>query len=59
MLLSSFAPVYGRTLGSVVLLAILGAVVSKLAANSFASPIDTVDQAGGAALGPSAAGCSR
>jgi uncharacterized protein YkwD len=51
VLFSSFAPVYGRTLGAVVLLAIVGAVVSKIAANTFGPPIDTVDQAGGAVLG--------
>ncbi len=51
VLFSSFAPVYGRTLGAVVLLAILGAVVSKFAANSFGPPIDAVDQTGGAVLG--------
>ena len=50
-LFSGFAPVYGRTLGAVVLLAILGALVSRFAAKSFGPPIDTVDQAGGAVLG--------
>ena len=51
LLFSGFAPVYGRTLGSVVVLALIGAFVSRFAANSFGPPIDTVDQAGGAVLG--------
>ncbi len=51
LLLSGFAPVYGRTLGSVALLAVLGALASRFAANSFGPPIDAVDQAGGAMLG--------
>ena len=42
---------YGRTLGSVVLLAVFGAFVSRFAADSFGPPIDAVDQAGGALLG--------
>jgi uncharacterized protein YkwD len=51
LLFSGFAPVYGRTLGGVILLAFLGAVVSRVAARSFGPPVDTVDQAGGAVLG--------
>jgi uncharacterized protein YkwD/uncharacterized membrane protein required for colicin V production len=51
LLFSNFAPVYGRTLGSVALLAVFGAFVSRFAADSFGPPIDAVDQAGGALLG--------
>lgn len=51
LLFARFAPVYGRTLGAVVLLAVLGALVSRFAATSFGPPIDAVDQAAGAALG--------
>jgi uncharacterized protein YkwD len=51
LLFSSFAPVYGRTLGAVIVLALIAALVSKVAANSFVPPIDGVDQAGGAVLG--------
>lgn len=51
LLFSGFAPVYGRTLGAVILLAILGASVSRFAANSLGPPIDAIDQVGGAMLG--------
>lgn len=51
LLFSGFAPVYGRTLGAVLVLAALGAIVNRFAARSFGSPIDTIDQAGGAVLG--------
>lgn len=51
LLFSGFAPVYGRTLGSVIVLAIIGAFVARFAANSFGPPIDTIDQAGGVIFG--------
>ena len=51
LLFSGFAPVYGRTLGAVVVLALIGTFVTRFAANSFGPPIDAVDQAGGALLG--------
>ena len=51
LLFSGFAPVYGRTLGAIILLAVSGAFVSRFASRSFGQPIDTVDQAGGAVLG--------
>lgn len=51
LLFSSFAPVYGRTLGAVVVLALIGALVTRFAANSFDPPTDGVDQAAGASLG--------
>ncbi len=48
---SGFAPVYGRTLGAVVLLAVLGGIVNRIAARSYGPAIDTVDQLGGLMLG--------
>jgi uncharacterized protein YkwD/uncharacterized membrane protein required for colicin V production len=48
---SGFAPVYGRTLGAVIVLAVLGAIVGRVAARSFGPPLDLVDQAGGVMFG--------
>ncbi len=51
VLFSSFAPVYGRSMGSVLVLALIGALVGRFAAKLFGTPTHTVDQAGGALIG--------
>lgn len=51
VLFSSFAPVYGRTMGSVLVLALIGALVGRFAAELFGTPTHTVDQAGGGLIG--------
>jgi uncharacterized protein YkwD len=51
LLFSGFAPVYGRTLGAVLILTVLGTIINRVATRSFSQPVGDLDKAGGVVLG--------